>query len=160
MMMLSLMVLGLASWKRMTVEEFPNIDFPFVVVTTQYAGASPEAVESDITKKLEDQINTISGIKQITSRSSEGLSMVIAEFNLDTSSAIAAQDVRDKIAPVIAQFRDEIDTPIVQRYDPSSSPIMSVVFESNTMLNVKFGLRFILNNYKAMVLVLIRSLIP
>lgn len=133
MMMLSLMVLGLASWKRMTVEEFPNIDFPFVVVTTQYAGASPEAVESDITKKLEDQINTISGIKQITSRSSEGLSMVIAEFNLDTSSAIAAQDVRDKIAPVIAQFRDEIDTPIVQRYDPSSSPIMSVVFESNNM---------------------------
>ncbi|AGQ07863.1 Cation/multidrug efflux pump [Acinetobacter baumannii BJAB0715] len=127
------MVLGLASWKRMTVEEFPNIDFPFVVVTTQYAGASPEAVESDITKKLEDQINTISGIKQITSRSSEGLSMVIAEFNLDTSSAIAAQDVRDKIAPVIAQFRDEIDTPIVQRYDPSSSPIMSVVFESNSM---------------------------
>ena len=73
--------------------------------------------------KLEDQINTISGIKQITSRSSEGLSMVIAEFNLDTSSAIAAQDVRDKIAPVIAQFRDEIDTPIVQRYDPSSSPL-------------------------------------
>ncbi|RSO53618.1 efflux RND transporter permease subunit [Acinetobacter lactucae] len=133
MMMLSLMVLGLASWKRMTVEEFPNIDFPFVVVTTQYTGASPEAVESDITKKLEDQINTISGIKQITSRSSEGLSMVIAEFNLDTSSAIAAQDVRDKIAPVTAQFRDEIDTPIVQRYDPSSSPIMSVVFESNSM---------------------------
>ncbi|TDM62829.1 efflux RND transporter permease subunit [Acinetobacter pittii] len=133
MMMLSLMVLGLASWKRMTVEEFPNIDFPFVVVTTQYAGASPEAVESDITKKLEDQINTISGIKQITSRSSEGFSMVIAEFNLDTSSAVAAQDVRDKIAPVTAQFRDEIDTPIVQRYDPSSSPIMSVVFESNTM---------------------------
>lgn len=133
MMMISLMVLGLASWKRMTVEEFPNIDFPFVVVTTEYAGASPEAVESDITKKLEDQINTISGIKQITSRSSEGFSMVVAEFNLDTSSAIAAQDVRDKIAPVAAQFRDEIDTPIVQRYDPSSSPIMSVVFESTSM---------------------------
>lgn len=133
MMMLSLMVLGLASWKRMTVEEFPNVDFPFVVVTTQYAGASPEAVESDITKKLEDQINTISGIKQITSRSSEGFSMIVAEFNLDTSSALAAQDVRDKIAPVTAQFRDEIDTPIVQRYDPSSSPIMSVVFESNSM---------------------------
>lgn len=133
MMMISLMVLGLASWKRMTVEEFPNVDFPFVVVTTQYAGASPEAVESDITKKLEDQINTISGIKQITSRSSEDFSMIVAEFNLDTSSALAAQDVRDKIAPVTAQFRDEIDTPIVQRYDPSSSPIMSVVFESNNM---------------------------
>lgn len=59
--------------------------------------------------------------------------MIVAEFNLDTSSALAAQDVRDKIAPVTAQFRDEIDTPIVQRYDPSSSPIMSVVFESSSM---------------------------
>ena len=116
----------------MTVEEFPNIDFPFVVVTTQYAGASPEAVESTLPKtRRSNQYHF--GIKQITSRSSEGLSMVIAEFNLDTSSAIAAQDVRDKIAPVIAQFRDEIDTPIVQRHDPSSSPIMSVVFESNSM---------------------------
>ena len=122
MMMLSLMVLGLASWKRMTVEEFPNIDFPFVVVTTHMRVLHLKQLNR-ILPKLEDQINTISGIKQITSRSSEGLSMVIAEFNLDTSSAIAAQDVRDKIAPVIAQFRDEIDTPIVQRYDPSSSPL-------------------------------------
>ncbi|MEX7656299.1 efflux RND transporter permease subunit, partial [Pseudomonas aeruginosa] len=79
-----------------------------------YPGASPEAVESEITKKLEDQINTISGLKQITSQSSEGLSMIIAEFNLDVPSSAAAQDVRDKIAVVKSNFRDEIEDPVVE----------------------------------------------
>lgn len=133
MMMLSLMVLGLASWQRMGVEEFPNVDFPVVVVHTSYSGASPEAVESEITKKLEDQINTISGLKQITSQSSEGLSTIVAEFNLNISSSVAAQDVRDKIAAVQASFRDEIDAPVVERYDPASSAVMSVIFEAGTM---------------------------
>jgi len=99
MMMLSLMVLGLASWQRMSVEEFPDVDFPFVVVHTTYPGASPETIESEITKKMEDQINTISGLKQVISQSSEGLSTIIVEFNLDVPSAVAAQDIRDKIAP-------------------------------------------------------------
>ena len=133
MMMLCLMVLGLASWQRMSVEEFPDVDFPFIVIHTTYAGASPESVESEITKKLEDQINTISGLKQLTSQSSEGLSTIVAQFNLDISSATAAQDVREKIATVSAKFRDEIDQPVVERYDPTSSPIMSVVFESQNM---------------------------
>ena len=73
MMMLCLMVLGLASWQRMSVEEFPDVDFPFIVIHTTYAGASPESVESEITKKLEDQINTISGLKKLTSQSTEAL---------------------------------------------------------------------------------------
>ena len=133
MMMLCLMVLGLASWQRMGVEEFPDVDFPFVVIYTNYPGASPETVESDITKKMEDQINTISGLKQVISQSSEGLSTIIAEFNLDVPSTVAAQDVRDKIAPVTAQFRDEIEDPIVERYDPTASAVMSVVFESDQM---------------------------
>ena len=133
MMMFCLMVLGLASWQRMGVEEFPDVDFPFVVIYTNYPGASPETVESDITKKMEDQINTISGLKQVISQSSEGLSTIIAEFNLDVPSTVAAQDVRDKIAPVTAQFRDEIEDPIVERYDPTASAVMSVVFESDQM---------------------------
>lgn len=133
MMMFCLMVLGLASWQRMGVEEFPDVDFPFVVVYTTYPGASPETVESEITKKMEDQINTISGLKQVISQSSEGLSTIIAEFDLDVSSVIAAQDVRDKIAPVTAEFRDEIQDPIVERYDPSANAVMSIVFESQNM---------------------------
>ena len=82
---------------------------------------------------MEDQINTISGLKQVISQSSEGLSTIIAEFNLDVPSSVAAQDIRDKIAPVSAQFRDEIDDPIVERYDPTASPVMSIVFESKNM---------------------------
>lgn len=132
MMMLSLMVLGLASWQRMSVEEFPDVDFPFVVVHTTYPGASPETIESEITKKMEDQINTISGLKQVISQSSEGLSTIIVEFNLDVPSAVAAQDIHDKIAPVTAEFRDEIQDPVVERYDPTASAIMSIVFESNS----------------------------
>lgn len=133
MMMLCLMVVGISSWQRMGVAEFPNVDFPYVVVYTNYPGASPETVESEITKKLEDQINTISGIKQVISQSSEGLSTVILEFNLGIPSIVAAQDVRDKIASVTAQFRDEINDPIVERYDPMASPVMSVVFESQNL---------------------------
>ena len=133
MMMLCLMVLGLASWQRMAVEEFPDVDFPFVVVYTSYPGASPEAVESDVTRKLEDQINTISGLKQVISQSSEGLSTIIAEFDLEISSTLAAQDVRDKISSVTAEFRDEINDPIVERYNPSASPVISVTFESDRM---------------------------
>lgn len=133
MMMLCLMVLGLASWQRMGVEEFPDVDFPFVVVYTTYAGASPETIESEITKKMEEQINTISGLKQVISQSSEGLSTIIVEFNLDVSSAVAAQDVRDKISSVSAQFRDEIQDPVVERYDPTANAIMSIVFESENL---------------------------
>ena len=127
------MVLGLASWQRMGVEEFPDVDFPFVVIYTNYPGASPETVESEITKKLEDQINTISGLKQVISQSSEGLSMITAEFNLEVPSTTAAQDVRDKIASVTAEFRDEIQEPVVERYDPTANAIMSIVFESDNM---------------------------
>jgi hydrophobic/amphiphilic exporter-1 (mainly G- bacteria), HAE1 family len=133
MMMFCLMVLGLASWQRMGVEEFPDVDFPFVVIYTSYPGASPETVESEITKKLEDQINTISGLKRVISQSSEGLSMITTEFNLDVSSTTAAQDIRDKIAPVVAEFRDDIQEPVVERYDPTANAVMSIVFESDTM---------------------------
>ena len=133
MMMLCLLVLGLASWQRMGVEEFPDVDFPFVVVYTTYPGASPETIESEITQKLEEQINTISGLKQVISQSSEGLSTIIVEFNLDVSSTVAAQDIRDKISSVTAQFRDEIQDPIVERYDPTANAVMSIVFESKTL---------------------------
>ena len=133
MLMLALMVVGLAAISRMQVEEFPDIDFPFVVVNTVYAGASPEVVESDITKKIEDEINTISGVKQVTSISQEGMSQVIVEFTLTTSSDIAAQKVRDKLAMVTPTFRDEVSDPVIAQYNPADVPVVSVTFESNSM---------------------------
>lgn len=88
MVMLALLVVGLLATQRMQVEEFPDIDFPFVVVTTAYTGASPEVIESDITRKIEDQVNTIAGVKEVTSISRQGLSQVIVQFDLNISSML------------------------------------------------------------------------
>jgi HAE1 family hydrophobic/amphiphilic exporter-1 len=133
MMMMALMVFGLFAYRGIGVEEFPDIGFPFVVVTTTYAGASPEVVESDITRKLEDSVNTIAGVKRVISYSFEGRSMVVVEFFLDIPIATAVQDVRDKVALVKADFRKEIDEPIIARYDPSSTPVLSYAFTSDTL---------------------------
>ncbi|WP_019519383.1 efflux RND transporter permease subunit [Faucicola boevrei] len=133
MIMLAFMVVGLLATQRMQVEEFPDIDFPFVVINTVYSGASPEVVESDITKKIEDQVNTISGVKEVTSISQEGLSQVIIQFDLDISSDIAVQNVRDKLALVTPQFRDEVKDPIIAQYNPADVPVVSVTFHSDTM---------------------------
>ncbi len=133
MMMLALMVIGLASSQRMGVEEFPNVEFPFVVIYTRYPGASPEVVESDVTRKLEDTINTIAGVKQVTSTSAQEMSTVVVEFNLNVPPTVAAQDVRDKIAQVRPQLRDDVQDPLIERYDPSAVPVVSVTFSSNTL---------------------------
>ena len=133
MMMLALMVLGLFSWRELSVEEFPDIEFPYVMITTDYAGASPEAVESDVTRKLEDSINTIPGVRRIISKSYEGRSSIAVEFALGVSIGTAVQDVRDKVASVRTRFRGDIKEPLVERYRPESSPVMSIAFQSATM---------------------------
>lgn len=133
MMMLALMVLGLASWQRMKVEEFPSVDFPYVVVSTVYPGASPEVVEADVSRPLEDSINTIAGVKQVISTSWDGMSLVIVQFDLNVPSTLAAQDVRDRIAQIRPTLREGIKDPTIERYDPSSVPVVSVVFRSSTM---------------------------
>lgn len=133
MIMLALMVIGLLATFRMKVEEFPNIEFPFVVVNTVYSGASPEVIETDITKKIEDQVNTIAGVKEVTSVTQQGLSQVIVQFDLNIPSDVAAQNVRDKLALVTPSFRDEVTTPIVAQYNPADAPVMSVTFRSDKM---------------------------
>lgn len=126
MMMMAFVVLGLFSYQRLPVDQFPDITFPVVVVQTDYPGASPETVESDITRKVEEAVNTINGINSLTSRSYEGASVVIIEFALTVDPAQAAQDVREKVALVKAAFRDEVKEPRVTRYDPADRPIYSV----------------------------------
>ena len=133
MMMFALMVLGLFSWKDIGVEEFPNVEFPFVIINTNYIGASPEVVESDVTRKIEDSVNTIAGVKRVFSTSYEGRSFVAIEFYLDVPVAVAVQDVRDKIALIKNEFRDEVDDPIIERYNPGSVPVISLAFTSSTL---------------------------
>ncbi len=131
MMMVAFVVLGLFSYQRLAVEQFPDVTFPVVVVSTEYPGASPEVVESDITRRIEEQVNTISGVNELSSRSYEGNSVVIVRFDLTIDPAQAAQDVREKIALVRPAFSSEVKEPLVTRYNPDDAPVISLAIRSD-----------------------------
>ena len=126
MVMLALVVMGLFAFQRLQVDQFPNIDFPVVVVSTEYPGASPEIVESEVSKKIEEAVNSISGINALTSRSYENVSVVVIEFQLHIDGRKAAEDVREKVASIRASLRTEVKEPRVLRFDPSSRAIWSL----------------------------------
>ena len=126
MAMLAFVVLGLFSYQRLAVDQFPNIDLPTVVVQMEYPGASPEIVESEVTKKVEEAVNTVAGINSLYSRSYESQSIVIIEFNLDVDGRKAAEDVREKVALIRPLLRDEVEEPRISRFDPASQPVFNV----------------------------------
>jgi hydrophobic/amphiphilic exporter-1 (mainly G- bacteria), HAE1 family len=126
MVMLAFVVLGLFSWQRLSVDQFPNIDVPTVVVSMDYPGASPEIVEAEVTKKIEEAVNTVAGISALSSRTYEGTALVIVEFNLDIDGRKAAEDVREKVALIRPQLRDEVKEPRIFRFDPANQPIFNV----------------------------------
>jgi HAE1 family hydrophobic/amphiphilic exporter-1 len=126
MVMLAIVVLGAFSYQRLQVDQFPSIDFPVVVVSTDYPGASPEVVESEVTKKIEEGVNSIAGINALTSRSYENTSVVIIEFQLHVNGRKAADDVREKVASIRPSLRAEVKEPRVLRFDPSSRAVWSV----------------------------------
>jgi HAE1 family hydrophobic/amphiphilic exporter-1 len=131
MVMLALVVLGLFSLQRLQVDQFPNIDYPVVVVTADYPGASPEVVESEVSKKIEEGVNSIAGIKALTSRSYEGQAVVILEFDLAVDGRRAADDVREKVAAIKPLLRAEVKEPRVLRFDPSARAVWSVAVLAN-----------------------------
>ena len=126
MVMIAFVVLGLFSYNRLKVDQFPNIDFPTVVVQIDYPGASPEIVETEVTRKIEEAVNTIAGINQLYSRSYEGSSVVIVQFDLTMDGRRAADDVREKVAAIRPQLRDEVKEARVTRFDPASRPIFTL----------------------------------
>src|ERR1700754_4294826 len=117
MVMIALMVLGVASYNRLGVEQLPDISNPVFTVEVQYPGASPEAIENDIAKTLENAINTISGIKHIRSNSWEGLHQSYVEFELGADIPKATQDLRDAVARVRANFPKDAKDPVITRQD-------------------------------------------
>jgi HAE1 family hydrophobic/amphiphilic exporter-1 len=131
MVMLAFVVLGLFSYQRLSVDQFPNVDFPTVVIVMDYPGASPEIVEAEVTKKIEEAVNTVAGINALYSRSYEGSSVVIVEFNLDIDGRKAADDVREKVASIRPYLRDEVKEPRISRFDPQSIPIFNVAVLSD-----------------------------
>ncbi|MEY2620992.1 MAG: hypothetical protein RIT26_812 [Pseudomonadota bacterium] len=126
MVMLALVVLGLFSYQQLKIDQFPNIDLPVVVITTEYPGAAPEIVEAEVSKKIEEGVNSIAGINALTSRSYEGQSVVVIEFQLHIDGRKAAEDVREKVAAVRPLLRDEVKEPRVLRFDPSSRAVWSL----------------------------------
>ena len=126
MMMLALVVLGLFSYGRLKIDQFPNIDLPVVVITTEYPGASPEIIESEVSKKIEEAVNSIAGISALTSRSYEGMSVVVIEFQLYVNGRKAADDVREKVSNVHPFLRTDVKESRILRFDPTSRAIWSV----------------------------------
>ncbi|NBT80361.1 MAG: efflux RND transporter permease subunit [Betaproteobacteria bacterium] len=133
MVMLAFVVVGLFSYQRLAVEQFPDINFPVVLVQTEFGGASPEVIEAEITRKLEEAVNTISGIKEISSRSYEGLSLLIIRFDLNIDPVQAAQEVREKIALVKPAFRTGVKEPLITRFDPDENPVVSLALKSDKL---------------------------
>ncbi|MES2090908.1 MAG: efflux RND transporter permease subunit, partial [Pseudomonadota bacterium] len=130
MVMLALVVLGLFSYQRLKVDQFPDIDLPTLAIQLEYPGASPAIVESEVTRKVEEAVNTVAGISQLYSRSYEGNSVVIVQFNLDVDGRRAADDVREKLSAIRPLLRDEVKEPRVLRFDPASRPIFSLALTS------------------------------
>ncbi len=133
MVMVALCVLGIFSYNKLRVERMPDIEIPFVFIQIQYPGAAPEAVENDITKPVEEVVNTVNGVKVIRSNSFEGRSETYIEFRLDTNMERAVQDIRDKVAMVRPGFPREARDPLILRGDfDNAQPVVSLAVTSPT----------------------------
>jgi len=127
MLITCLVVVGWFSYERLGLDLLPKIDRPTISITTKLAGASPEEMESGVTKLVEEAVNTISGLEELRSSTTEGTSRITAVFALERDSDSAAQDVRDKISLILAKFPKDTDPPIVEKFDPDSAPILGIV---------------------------------
>ena len=126
MFMMLFIVLGLFSYLRLGVDSYPDIEFPFVTVQTTLAGASPEEVETSISKELEESINTVDGIKNLYSTSIEGFSSIAIEFELEKDGDVATQEVRDKVNMVLAKLPEGTESPIVQKLNMGATPVLTI----------------------------------
>ncbi|PWT85069.1 MAG: AcrB/AcrD/AcrF family protein [Blastocatellia bacterium] len=130
-LILSLTVVGAFSFTRLGVDRYPKIDFPTVLVTTLQPGAAPEQIETEITDKIEEAVNTISGIDELRSTSSEGVSQVIITFSLDKDTNVAAQEVRDKVNGVLPLLPKTIQQPRVEKMDPDAAPVLTIALSAD-----------------------------
>ena len=132
-LMLTLVTLGVFSYRRLAIDMFPDIEIPVLSIITQYPGASPETVEREVTKKLEQAVNPISGVKHVYSTSREGLSTVIVEFNLEVKINDAAQDARSKISAIRNDLPQGIQEPVIQKLDIGGMAVISLAVRSSEM---------------------------
>lgn len=130
---LALVVLGIFSYRHLSVEMFPNVEFPVISVVTTYSGASPETVERELSKRIEEGVNQVAGVKHVFSTSREGVSTVVVEFRLEEKVNDCAQEVRAKIASIRGTLPKGIDEPIIQKLDFNATPVASLAVQSTSM---------------------------
>ncbi|MDR1886197.1 MAG: efflux RND transporter permease subunit [Synergistaceae bacterium] len=142
---IAILVFGAYSYMNMGIERMPNVEFPIVVVRTTMEGASPAIIDNDVTDVLEARINTIEGIKNISSSSYEGRSVIVVEFDLDRNVDFAAADVRGKVSMATGQLPDECDDPQVDKFDPANFPIMNIAVRNDGRTDRKSLVRYVDN---------------
>ena len=130
---LALVTLGIFSYRRLAVEMFPNVEFPLVSVVTTYAGASPETVEREVSKRIEESVNQIAGVKHVFSTSREGVSTVTVQFQLELKVNDCAQEVRAKIASIRGILPQGIEEPVIQKLDFNAAPVAALAVQSSSL---------------------------
>lgn len=129
-LILVILVVGLVGYGKLNVDRFPNVDLPVVSVTTVLRGAAPEEIETELTDRIEEAVNTISAIDELRSTSTEGVSQVFITFLLDKNIDIAAQEVRDHLATILPDLPEGTETPVVSKLDPDAAPVLFVAVQS------------------------------
>src|SRR2546421_2647612 len=134
MIILSLVVVGSASYFKLGVDRFPSVDLPTVSVRTNLPGASPEEMETLVSQRIEEVVNTVDGIDQLRSVSGQGTSFVMATFNLNRDIDTAAQDVRDRVATVVRDLPPDTRPPVVAKFNNDSTPVLTIALSGNRSL--------------------------
>ena len=132
-LMLALVTLGLFSYRRLSVEMFPNVEIPVISIVTKYPGASPETVERELSKRIEEAVNQVAGVKHVISFSRESVSTVVVEFRLEEKLNDVAQEARAKITSIRGQLPSGIEEPIIQKLDFNAMPVASMAVQSNAV---------------------------
>jgi hydrophobic/amphiphilic exporter-1 (mainly G- bacteria), HAE1 family len=133
-MMLSLLTLGIASYRRLAIDLYPNVEIPVITIVTVFPGASPEAVEREVSKRIEEAVNPIAGVRHVGSISREGVSQIFVEFELEVSADRAAEEARTKIAAIRGDLPVGMRDPIIEKLDVGGMPVVSLAVRS-TMLS-------------------------
>ncbi|MBM3785124.1 MAG: efflux RND transporter permease subunit [Acidobacteria bacterium] len=131
MMILALVVIGISSYTRLGVDRFPQVDIPTVSVRTTLPGAGPEEVETLVSDVIEEAVNTVEGIRELRSVSHSGRSTIIVNFELNRNIDAAAQDVRDRVATILRLLPEEVDPPLVSKYDNESTPVLDITLSGD-----------------------------
>jgi HAE1 family hydrophobic/amphiphilic exporter-1 len=130
MLVLAVVVFGITAYPKIGVDQYPKVEFPIVTVVTVLPGADPETIEDQVTKPLEEALNTVSGLDTLRSVNVDNVSQIIVRFELEVNADVAAQDVRDKVQATLSKLPREIQTPIVQKLDLGSTPVATLAFSA------------------------------